>query len=1677
MASSRLYREARLKFVHDAEARYQDSKDINLLREFLAQNGRPEDAQTAAAILGQKVAEKWGTKRIGSAEIPAEWIDTLRANIGTFVAVGNYAMTGAPESVGLAWFAVKLTLSAIQSNYDLYTLFGSALTDISELMIIIPHYDRLYDERSKASAKNEWKPSPVVEKLFEDIIHAYAAVLSFSFSIQRHVRPGTLAKLRHGIKDFFGASLAKFEGKMADIASWKKKILEDSQAIFQDKSLHELDAVRDIVSGIEATVNQIRSFQSTLGKMHEEQALQWTYVLKSMEDIKSTTKPKTPWDLALQSFEKNREALNPQKNTSDALGDAIDQRHPGTCQWIFKCTGYDEWCMSSDNCMLCISGQQDSGKTTVLATVVETLDLQNSGNTVLLYMSCVSSRGSASGKKLGAETVCNTLLYLLYERASRDENQLKLLEVCNKVFALSRKEDDRIKAITKSNKAVTLPEFVDAFLAIASQLQSNIIVALDEADGLDAEDQRELAKKIEGVLASPKGTMHDPRSVKFLIGCRSISKFYSQVQDMTGLSWSIDVGIFNDNDMKKQLLDALKAIPGLTEAEQKEATYAILKKAGPRFAYIGTIAIPFMREPFRRPLSSRLQELPEGMNSIYNEALRKMGSNYAELLRTALVWSLLAPVPLRDHEIMDMYHGTYFRHGLEVEEEAKGLIERTFLRSSKLEIEQLQDARGPFLRLDLEPWSGYYIVNLEDPPQIREFCLSEKEKQSRESDNEAHICTRCMAATSETHALTISPRDGHLKLALDCMRTMNNAVFQRRATYMDITPLWCQDATSSDVPNVELPSQNDHNVVSTNENATDTAFAEGGESTLDDHSTGEQLGGELATSNRVGSHEGISSDMVLDNDDHSVIIPDAIDLDDSQDDEDRGEIDLINRDEKVDYATDTQSLEYRMSRYETLYWSYHIQQAEALWSPEERSKSNRWTELLGELTQWVTKNKNWFSRWQLEQPSLSRHEGRLKPLHVAAYFGLTSWASHLLESGADIDEAPEGGDDSPLQVAADKENSIEMLQLLLENDANPNMARGRSTPAFQKWMLNRSDLSDIELLLKHGANPTQIDQADSWTALHCFAWTGEDPRVLEMLLNHTVDGVKPDINARDWRGNTPIHFLLLRRDVPKILLKAFLLHGADINNENNHSARPLHMACQYGDLEILKILHESKSITDIDDEDDRGSTALHEAAVYGHSKCVELLCNANANTDIQTIKYGRAALHDVAWMGNKECVEILLKHGADPNILDKHNRTPLFFACLDVVNEEKAELLLDTLLEQNVPLSEINKLTKRGRTPLREAAAHGFEHVVEKLIKTADSSNDSASLALDTRDTRRGMTPLHRAAWLGKAGCVRLLLEANANVTIRDNSSEYGKTALILAYEHWAGASHQGAFEDIVSRLVDKDPDAAVADPELAAVCAINGSTQLLQQLSTMGADFSRQDQYGWTPMELARHHRQEHASHFLRQQAAWAGTLPSQWAANKLTNISQDGTTVTHTSGQRVCLSTTKPLPPGLDNFYFEITSKAKARDNSGASETSKEVYPIVGIGFCTIGGSAILFPGWPPRGAAPSARSWGYHGDDGALFDSGSDIQPVAVELPYHAGDTVGCGVDLATQKMWFTQNGHKLDSEFGNVKGRLFPLLGLRDEVEIEANFTGPFLWKDSGGEEDEVNNEIVKVGAAA
>ncbi len=137
-------------------------KEQELLENFLATREVPQRAAEEAKSLKIQTGKKWGDRNVGKVTVPAHWIDKIMENIQRFIEIGSFVMEGAPESAGLAWLAVRLTLSAIQGNYELYSLFGTGLTDITEIMVLIPHYDQLYNNGSKMLHTNVevlvWKP-------------------------------------------------------------------------------------------------------------------------------------------------------------------------------------------------------------------------------------------------------------------------------------------------------------------------------------------------------------------------------------------------------------------------------------------------------------------------------------------------------------------------------------------------------------------------------------------------------------------------------------------------------------------------------------------------------------------------------------------------------------------------------------------------------------------------------------------------------------------------------------------------------------------------------------------------------------------------------------------------------------------------------------------------------------------------------------------------------------------------------------------------------------------------------------------------------------------------------------------------------------------------------------------------------------------------------------------------------------------------------------------------------------------------------------------------------------------------------------------------------------------------------------------------------------------------------
>lgn len=134
-----LYEEGLQIFLSDFEKSHPDSKYESQLHEYLKARNSADDARRSCQSLSTETEKKYsGVIKVGDTEIlTKKWISRIMSNIGNFILVGNVAMTGAPESVGLAWFAITKALGAIQSNFQLYALFGSGLTDITEMLIMV----------------------------------------------------------------------------------------------------------------------------------------------------------------------------------------------------------------------------------------------------------------------------------------------------------------------------------------------------------------------------------------------------------------------------------------------------------------------------------------------------------------------------------------------------------------------------------------------------------------------------------------------------------------------------------------------------------------------------------------------------------------------------------------------------------------------------------------------------------------------------------------------------------------------------------------------------------------------------------------------------------------------------------------------------------------------------------------------------------------------------------------------------------------------------------------------------------------------------------------------------------------------------------------------------------------------------------------------------------------------------------------------------------------------------------------------------------------------------------------------------------------------------------------------------------------------------------------------------
>lgn len=226
------------------------------------------------------------------------------------------------------------------------------------------------------------------------------------------------------------------------------------------------------------------------------------------------------------------------------------------------------------------------------------------------------------------------------------------------------------------------------------------------------------------------------------------------------------------------------------------------------------------------------------------------------------------------------------------------------------------------------------------------------------------------------------------------------------------------------------------------------------------------------------------------------------------------------------------------------------------------------------------------------------------------------------------------------------------------------------------------------------------------------------------------------------------------------ILKMFLEQGRSLTERDPTSGwTALHHLAGQGLDEVISRLAEEA--IDLTVEDGMGQRALAVAAATRHPTTVKLLLDFGADPNDADF-YGNTALHHAARWGDTSMAQALLANGADPSLRNRDGVSPLDIA--QPGGEFAAMLPVDSHVQAEGAFG-VMAVQCRDAIEARQAG---------KLMRLLASTNAS----LDETD-RRGFALLHYAIQSSSLEMVRALLEAGAEVNVKDATS--GWTPLMMA--------------------------------------------------------------------------------------------------------------------------------------------------------------------------------------------------------------------------------------------------------------------------------------------------------
>jgi ankyrin repeat protein len=366
----------------------------------------------------------------------------------------------------------------------------------------------------------------------------------------------------------------------------------------------------------------------------------------------------------------------------------------------------------------------------------------------------------------------------------------------------------------------------------------------------------------------------------------------------------------------------------------------------------------------------------------------------------------------------------------------------------------------------------------------------------------------------------------------------------------------------------------------------------------------------------------------------------------------------------------------------------------------------------------------------------------------------------LIEKGAEIDLTFDGLDlpNFVVKNISDSKKAFEIIKKLFEK--NPDFINKINIP------LTYSSVESI---------------SDSYSQLSLFlrACIYGKPEIVEYLLEHSAPENKPDLNAKNPKGLTPImsacqSYGVLGDDKLKIV-NLLIDAGADlkiVDNDGNDISR--YALKIQGSSELLKSTYPNRSLCQkIKDRLLKKTPLLHQATIEGNLECVKFLyeqakgnpslgcfpCYPENPLEVKDLNTQSTPLLFAIEKNDFECVEFFINNQANVNCRNKANETPIYKALNKLLNGIDLEIFGQFYSQEGILFENSNsyKIIKK----LTEA---NYEIDEKSKILIINFTNNYRALSLSNSTS---ITPNIQNAYRSILGVIGPLLPLPVPMPVR----------------------------------------------------------------------------------------------------------------------------------------------------------------------------------------------------------------------------------------------------------------------------------------------------------------------